>query len=89
MAVAMANNINSDDASDNKNNYQYLIKTIQVVKIIDYVSIQLTYINFIQLYLTNFFFNEKKALNNLFHSVAILMAVTHGRHRRIKARGQK
>ena len=34
------------------------MKTIQIVKIIKYVSIQLTYINFIELYLTNFWINK-------------------------------
>ena len=61
----MAKNVNSDDVSDNKNN-----KAIQIVQIVNYVSIQLTYINFIKLYLTNFW-NKKKALNNLSHSIAI------------------
>ena len=46
-----------------------IIKIIQMVKIINYVSIQLTRINFIKLYLTNFW-NKKKGLNSL--SVTIL-----------------
>ena len=50
IAVAVAKNIYSDDASDNKK----IIKTIQVVKIINFVSIQLIYVNFIKLYVTNF-----------------------------------
>ena len=54
IAVAMAKKINSDDASYNKNNKK---KTIHIVKIINYVSIQLTYVQFIKIYLahlTNF-----------------------------------
>ena len=74
IAVAMAKNINSDDANDNKNN-----KTIQIVKIINYFSIQLTYIrsNFIKFYVTNFW-NRKEAINNLSHSTAILLMGTIG-----------
>ena len=37
-----------------------------------YVLIQLTYINFVKSYLTNFW-NKRKTLTNLSHSVAILM----------------
>ena len=51
--------------SDNQNN-----KKIQIVKIINYVSIQLAWINVIKLYLINFW-NKNKALNNLSRSVAI------------------
>ena len=51
-----------------------IIKPIQIVKIINYVSIQSTYINFIKLYLTNFC--KKKALNNLPYSVAICVTGT-------------
>ena len=39
--------------------------------------IQLNYINFTKLYLTNFR-DKRKALNNLPHSVAILMTETMG-----------
>ena len=45
IAVTLAKNINSDDASDNRIE---IVRTIQIVKIINYVSIQLTYINFIK-----------------------------------------
>ena len=44
-----------------------MIKTIQIVKMINYVAIQLTYINFIKFYLSNFW-NKKKALDNLDNS---------------------
>ena len=54
--------------SNNKNNK----KTIQIVKINNYVSIWLTYINFIKQYLTNFS-NKKKAQNNLSNASAILV----------------
>ena len=44
---------------------------------INYVSIQLIYINFIKLYLTNFR-NNKMALNNLVNYIAILLTGTMG-----------
>ena len=72
-AAAMDKNINSVTRAIIK-----IIKAIQIVKIIkiiNYVSIQLTYINFIRLYSTNFC-NKNKALNNLAHSLAILMMGT-------------
>ena len=47
-------------------------KTIIIVSVINYASIHLTCINFIKLYLTNFW-NKKKALNNLTHSTTILV----------------
>ena len=47
-----------------------IIRTIQIVKIINYVSIQLTYINFIRLNFTNFW-NKNKTIHNLTHSVTI------------------
>ena len=52
-----------------------IIITVEIVKIINYVSIRLTYINFVKLYLTNFW-NKKKALNNLSNSVANLVTGT-------------
>ena len=53
-----------------------IFKSIQIVNIINYVSIHLSYIIFIKLYLTNFW--NKKVLNNLSHSVAILVKETMG-----------
>ena len=47
--VAMVKIINSDDASD-----IIKIQTTQTIKIINYVLIQLTYVNYMKLYLTNF-----------------------------------
>ena len=65
IAVAMAKNINSDDVR----------KTVQLIKIDNYVLIQLIYNNFVKLYSTNFW-NKKNALNNLSHSVAIMVTET-------------
>ena len=53
-----------------------MIETIQIVKIINCVSIRLTYINFIKLYLT--YFSNKKGLNNLSNSAFILVTGTMG-----------
>ena len=52
-----------------------ITKPIHFIIIINYVSIQLTYISFIKLYLTNFW-NKKKAIINFSHSVAILVTGT-------------
>ena len=59
---------------NDKNNPQ---KTLQFIKISNYVFIQLTRINFPKLYLT---FEIKKALNNL-----SLAGRNHGRNRQIKS----
>ena len=68
----MAKNVNSDDAGDNKNNKKNSNRQNYYLCLI-----QLTYINFIQLNLTNFW-NKKKELFNLSHSVAILVMGTVG-----------